>query len=174
MKLQGSIWHFGDNLGATDIVSSKYDKAGMARDWEECRKHLLEDRDPGFSAAIRPGDIVIAGHNLGRGHAHYYTAAVMGCKQAGLGAILCESVNALFQRAAIDLGFLVWPFAQITEMASSGDTVTVDLVKGHLLNLTTGAEHALAPLPTLVADIVNAGSSLNWALSRVGAEPLPA
>lgn len=169
MKLQGKVWRFGDDLGATDIVSAKYDKAGMAHDWVECGKHLMEDIAPHFAAEVRPGDIVIAGRNLGRGHAHYYTAAVMACKVAGISAILCESVNALFQRAAIDQGFLVWALHGVSGMAEAGERVDADLGRGSLHNLTRDTVHPIPVLPGLVVEIVTAGSSMDWALRRVGA-----
>lgn len=118
---------------------------------------------------IPSGDIVIAGHNLGRGHAHYYTAAVMACKEAGIAAILCEDVNALFQRAAIDQGFLIWSCPGISQMATSGDEIEVDLHQGSVINYSRNERKAIAALPKLVADIIDAGGSLDWALRRVGA-----
>ena len=169
MKLDGKAWVFGDGLGATDIVSSRYDKAGMSHDWAECRKHLMEDVDPAFSAAVAPGDIVIAGDNLGRGHAHYYTAAVMACKEAGIAALLCEGVNALFQRGAIDQGFLTWAFPGIASFATSGDRIEIDLATGRATNHGKGTTRMFAPVSPLILDIVGAGGSLDWALGRVGA-----
>lgn len=174
MKLSGKAWVFGDGLGATDIVSAKYDKAGMSHDWAECRKHLLEDIDPAFSMSVMPGDIVIAGENLGRGHAHYYTAAVMACKEAGIAALLSEGVNALFQRGAIDQGFLTWAFPGIASFAVTGDQIEIDLLSGSAVNLTSGATRQFAPVSQLILDIVAAGGSLDWALNRVGAAPVAA
>lgn len=169
MKLSGKAWVFGNGLGATDIVSARYDKAGMSHDWAECRRHLLEDVDPAFSDAVAPGDIVIAGDNLGRGHAHYYTAAVMACKEAGIAALLCEGVNALFQRGAIDQGFLTWAFPGIAGFAASGDQVEIDLASGEAVNHSSGATRRFEPVSPLILDIVRAGGSLDWALGRVGA-----
>jgi 3-isopropylmalate/(R)-2-methylmalate dehydratase small subunit len=169
MKLEGKAWVFSHSLGATDIVSARYDKAGMSHDWVECSKHLLEDVDPAFSTAVGRGDIMIAGDNLGRGHAHYYTAAVMGCKEAGISALLCESVNALFQRGAIDQGFLTWPFPGIGSFALTGDWIEIDLLSGKAINHNSGAVRQFEPVSQIILDIVNAGGSLDWALNRIGA-----
>jgi 3-isopropylmalate/(R)-2-methylmalate dehydratase small subunit len=169
MKLEGKAWVFGDSLAATDIVSAQYDKAGMSRDYAECRRHLMEDVDPAFTSAVQPGDIVIAGESLGRGHAHYYTAAVMACREAGISALLCESVNALFQRGAIDLGLLTWAFPGITSFARTGDRIEIDLATGSATNHTTGAMRQFRPVSELIMSISAAGGSLDWALERVGA-----
>lgn len=169
MKIAGKAWVFDQVVGATNIVSSDHDKAGMSRDWEECRKHLFEDVDPKFAAHVSPGDIVITGANLGRGHAHYYSTSVMSCKTAGISAILCTSINALFQRCAIDLGFLAWPLCEIVDLAVAGDYLEIDLLVGEARNVTTGKSHRFDPVPPLILDIVNAGGSLDWAMRRVGA-----
>lgn len=169
MKLEGKAWVFGDGLGATDIVSAKYDKAGMSHDWAECRKHLMEEIDPAFTGAVAPGDIVIAGDNLGRGHAHYYTASVMACKEAGIAAMLCDGVNALYQRASIDLGLLTWAFPGIGAFAKTGDMIEIDLATGKAVNHSSGATQAFAPVSQIILDIVGAGGSLDWALQRVAA-----
>ncbi|WP_242128696.1 hypothetical protein [Sphingobium sp. Sx8-8] len=167
MKIEGKAWVFGDGLGATDILSSRYDKAGMSRDWAECRKHLMEEIDPAFSVAVKPGDIVIAGDNLGRGHAHYYTAAIMACKEAGIAALLCDGVNALFQRGAIDQGFLTWAMPGISALATTGDRLAIDLATGEAANCDSGRTEQFAPVSPLILDIVAAGGSLDWALGRV-------
>lgn len=169
MKLEGKAWVFGDALGATDIVSARHDKLGMTHDWAACRKHLMEDVDPGFSEAVARGDIVLAGRNLGRGHAHYYTASVMACKEAGIAALLCDGVNALYQRASIDLGLLTWAFPGIGSFATSGDRIEIDLATGKAINHSSGATRDFEPVSQIILDIIGAGGSLDWALDRVAA-----
>lgn len=165
MKLHGKSWKFGNGLGATDLVSSDYDKLGMAHDWNGCAQHLLETVDPGFLGKMQRGDILIAGTHLGAGHAHYYMAAIMACKHAGISGILCESVNTLFQRAAIDAGYPVWPLPGISDFVNNGDEIDMDLANGMATNQTTGKVKHFAPMPELIRDILNSGNSLNWALA---------
>lgn len=168
MRIAGCSWVFGDGLTATDIVSAKYDKAGMSHDWAECRQHLLEDVDPAFSGSVEPGDILVAGKDLGRGHAHYYMAAVMACREAGIAAILCEGVNALFQRCAIDEGLLIWPLPGITAFVRTGDQLEFDPSTGLANNRSSDETAAFATVSPLIIDIVGQGGSLAWALARVG------
>ena len=170
MKLAGRVWKFSAQLGATDLVSASYDKHGMNRQWEECSKHVLEDLDPAFASLVRAGDILVAGDNLGAGHAHYYMAAVMGCKVAGLSALLAESLSGLFQRAAIDHGVPALAIPGLSSVVQSGDFLEVDLADGIARNITTGEARQFTPVSRIILDILSAGGSLNWALDRVGAD----
>lgn len=167
MKLSGRTWKFGDELGATDLVSSKYDKLGMSHKWDECAKHVLDTIDPDFVGKIQPGDLIVAGTQLGAGHAHYYMAAIMGCKHAGLGGMLAESVNTLFQRAGIDEGYPIWALPGIGTLVNDGDHLEMDLATGVATNTTTGETRQFRPVPDLIMEILNAGSALDWALTKV-------
>ena len=166
MKLKGRAWKFADGVGATDLVSADYDKLGMSHDWDGCAEHVLEKVDPGFLAKMSRGDILVTGTRLGAGHAHYYMSAIMGCKHAGLSGMLCEGVNTLFQRAAIDQGYPIWALPGISEFVDDGDMLQIDLATGEATNETTGETKQFAPVPELIRDILAAGNSLNWALTQ--------
>ncbi|WP_432013618.1 hypothetical protein [Streptomyces cucumeris] len=170
MILDGRVWKYGDDIKATDLVPPRYDKEGMQRLWDECAKHLLEDIDPAMAAAVQAGDVVVAGENLGAGHAHYYMAAIMGSSASGLKALLAESVNALFLRAAIDAGVATWSLRGISEFVETGDHLHLDLRTGLAKNLTQGTEKQFPPVGDVVLDILDAEGSRNWALRSVGAE----
>lgn len=167
MILTGAVRKFGDDLGATDLVPARYDKLGMSHQWAECAKHVLEDVAPGMAETIRPGDILVGGQGFGAGHAHYYSAAVMGCRTAGFGALLAEGIGGLFQRAAIDFGMPAWSFPGIAALVSDGDQLEIDLATGVARNLTTGAQAQFKPVSPIILDILAAGGSEGWALTRV-------
>jgi 3-isopropylmalate/(R)-2-methylmalate dehydratase small subunit len=169
MNLSGNVWKLGDDVGATDLVSPKYDKMGMRLEWEECAKHVLEESNPAFSSTVRRGDILVAGRNFGAGHAHYYMTAIMACHTCGLSALLAESVGALFLRAAIDAGVPALPFVGLSELVNSGDRLEFNLETGLARNMTTGRVKQFNPVSPIILDILTAGGSKNWALRRVGA-----
>lgn len=170
MKLTGTVWKLGDNVRATDLLSGQYDKQAMSGKYDECAKHVLEDVDPSIAEEIRQGDILVAGEGFGAGHAHYYMGAVMGSKTAGFAAFLTESMNGLFQRAAIDFGLLAWPVPGLSDLVAQGDRLEVDLEGGIATNLTSGKSMRFTPLSKVIQDIVGAGGSKQWALKRVGAD----
>ena len=166
MKLSGTVWKLPGQVGATDLVPARFDDAGVNDQWEECARHLLEDVDPSLAGALKRGDIIVAGTQLGTGHAHYYRAAIMTCKFAGVGALLSDSVKELFQRASIDQGLVAWPYPGICALVSSGDHLELDLESGHALNRTTGGTANFRPLSPIVLDILRAGGSFPLALQR--------
>lgn len=170
MKLSGKVWKLGDNVMATHLVSGKYDKQAMSKDYAECARHLLEDIDPAIAPAIQPGDIIVAGEGFGAGHAHYYMGAVMGSKTAGIAGFLTESVNGLFQRAAIDFGLLAWVVPGLAKLVEQGDRLEIDFAAGTAINATSGASMRFQPVSSVISDIIAAGGSKEWALKRVGAD----
>lgn len=169
MIIDGNVWKYGNDVGCTDIVPARHDKAGMQRDWDECSKHLLEDLDPTFAGAVQRGDVIVGGTQLGAGHAHYYMAAIMGIYTAGVSAFLADSVAALYFRAAIDAGMAAWSYPGISDFVSTGDRLHLDLRTGHAENRTTGAVKDFGPVSSIVLDILDAGGADAWALRRVGA-----
>lgn len=169
MILRGRVWTLAANVGATDLLPTRYDKQGMSRQWDECAKHVLEDARPGVADSIAHGDIVVAGTNFGAGHAHYYSAAVMGCRTAGIAAFLVDGIGGLFQRACIDFGMPAWAMPGISAFVEEGSELRIDLATGEGLNLTTGATARFNPVAPLILDILGAGGSGPWALGRVAA-----
>ena len=105
MKLSGNVWKFGDDLGVCDLLAAKYDNLGVNDQWEECATHLLEELAPDFATQARPGDIIVAGFQLGSGHAHYYRAAIMALKPAK------SRASITFDQIAMTLGDFgnIWP-----------------------------------------------------------------
>ncbi|WP_419827172.1 hypothetical protein [Sphingomonas sp.] len=169
MILTGRVWKLDRNVGATDLLPARYDKQGMSRQWQDCAKHILEDARPGLAERVRPGDIVVAGEGFGAGHAHYYSAAVMGCRTAGVAAFLVDGIGGLFQRACIDFGMPAWAMSGISTFVSEHDELSIDLATGDATNLSTGAVTRFEPVAPLILDILGAGGSEPWALRRVGA-----
>lgn len=169
MKLSGKVWKFADGIGATDIVPARYDKQGMSRQWKACAEHLFEDVAPGVADRIAPGDILVAGTGFGAGHAHYYTAAIMGSVEVGLSGYLVEGIGGLFQRGSIDFGMPACVIPGITGLVGHGDALQVDLAAGRALNASTGAALDFEPVSPLILDILAAGGSRAWAKRRVDA-----
>ena len=167
MRLVGPVWKTVHGLSATQIVPASADRAAMRRDWPECGRHLLADLDPGFAPCVRPGHMLVCDGTVGGGHAHYHAAAVMGCKAAGIGAVLGRQVSPLFLRAAIDAGLFVWAFPDVYDLVATGDVLDLDLASGRATNASTGATVTQPPVHPLVRDILTAGGCDPWARSRV-------
>jgi 3-isopropylmalate/(R)-2-methylmalate dehydratase small subunit len=108
----------------------------------------------------------VAGVNLGTGHAHYHRGAVIGCRAAGISALLGEKISGLFLRSSIDEGFPAWGIPGIHSFISDGDRLEISLEQGEAKNLTQGTEFKFKPLDKIIIDILDAGSAVQWALKR--------
>jgi 3-isopropylmalate/(R)-2-methylmalate dehydratase small subunit len=166
MKLHGRVWKLGDGIGATDLLPAAYDKAASMGKAEECGLHALEGVRPDFQANKQPGDIIVAGQNLGTGHAHYHRGAVIACRAAGVAALLGEKISGLFLRSSIDEGFPAWGIPGIHSFVNDGDQLEIDLERGEASNLTQSTQFKFPSMDKVIRDILDAGSAVQWALRR--------
>lgn len=166
MKLAGRVWKLPDNVAATDLLPAAYDRHASRGEWKECAPHVLEELRPDFSDGCQPGDIIVAGANFGAGHAHYHRGGALGCRSAGVAALLADGLNGLFMRCAIDEGYPIWPIPGISDFVADGDLIEVDLATGHARNATHGTEMTFKPCDPAILDILAAGSVMQWSVNR--------
>ena len=169
--LRGRAWVFGDNLDADwDICDLNYlrelAEKGAIPGAKELGARCLVRLDPDFPGKVRPGDFIVAGANAGCSSAcldglpidpHLYAVAALALKGAGIGAVLCESAAANFQRNAIDAGLPVVECRGITGTVGQGDELRVDMERGTVVDLTTGVQMRFPPLPTFILQMLAAG-----------------
>jgi 3-isopropylmalate/(R)-2-methylmalate dehydratase small subunit len=143
-------WVFGDNLDTDAIAPGRYMKFGI----EEIARHCLEAVSPAFAAEVRPGDVVVAGKNLGAGSSREQAPEAL--KQLGVAALIAESFAGLFYRNAINLGLpaLVCPQAR---RIRDGDQLQVDPEAGSINNLSTGEALACEAIPAFLMQIIRDG-----------------
>ena len=152
MRSRHRIWKYGDHVNTDVIFPGKYtytvqhDPAALAR-------HALEDLDPSFATAVRPGDVIVAGRNWGNGSSR--EQAVTCLSACGLRAVIAESFARIYYRNAINNGLLVLTCPGVVELARSGEELLLDLDAGELV--IAGETLRLAPLPPSVRRIVEAG-----------------
>jgi 3-isopropylmalate/(R)-2-methylmalate dehydratase small subunit len=106
-------------LAVTDIAEMGQYTFGNLPGWED------------FPQKAEPGDIIILGGNFGAGSSRQH--AVDCFRALGVQLIIAESFGAIYKRNAINSGM---PILAIPDIANSdiksGDTITVDLVRGVL------------------------------------------
>lgn len=146
-------WVFGDNLDTDAIAPGRYMKFGI----EEIARHCLEALSPSFAAEVRPGDVVVAGKNLGAGSSREQAPEAL--KHLGVAALIAESFAGLFYRNAINLGLpaVVCPRAR---RIRAGDDLRVDFENGAILNVTTGERLACEAIPAFLMQIIRDGGLL--------------
>ena len=110
-----------------------------------------------FARKARPGDVILAGKNFGAGSSRQQ--AVDCFRALGIGAILAESIGAIYKRNAINSGLPILALPGLSAVAdrfNTGDEVEVDFATGRVV--LNGKEVFQAePFSQVQMDIYQAG-----------------
>ena len=148
--MRGTAFKYGDGVNTDVIIPGKYTKT---LDRGQLAAHVMEDLDPTFKDRVRPGDFVAAGRNFGCGSSR--EQAPVALKAAGVACVVAVSFARIFYRNAINVGL---PLIECdTATINDGDTLVFTLGGEELHNETTGNTIAVAPLPAVMVDILQAG-----------------
>jgi len=145
-------WVLGDNVDTDAIAPGRYMKFGI----EEIARHCLESIAPSFAAQVRPGDVVVAGRNLGAGSSREQAPEAL--RFLGVSALIAPSFAGLFYRNCFNLGLpaVVCPEAK---RIRQGDLLEVSY-EGKIRNTTTGETYSCEPIPEHLQALVRDGGLL--------------
>ena len=138
--MTGRIFRFGDDIDTDQLAPGQYMKGGL----EALAAHCLEGVRPDFAAAVRPGDVLVAGRNFGMGSSREQAAEAL--RHLGLAGVVALSFAGIFYRNAINLGLAVLVAADLSGV-EDGDLAELDLDGGQLRLTSRGSVVALEPLP---------------------------
>ncbi|MDE1820120.1 MAG: 3-isopropylmalate dehydratase [Euryarchaeota archaeon] len=150
--IEGRVWCVGDELDTDQLIAGKY---LTIIDPAELRKHVLENVDPTFSQQAKPGDILVAGENMGCGSSREHAPAAL--KAIPLGAVVANSFARIFFRNSINLGMPTIEAPGVREIFRPGDTCRILFKEGRVVNVTTGKEVRFPPLPAHLMDLLEQG-----------------
>jgi 3-isopropylmalate/(R)-2-methylmalate dehydratase small subunit len=115
----------------------------------------MEAVDPQFAGSVEPGDVFVAGENLGVGSSR--EQAPYNLLTLGIRYVLARSFGRIFYRNALNIGLPALVCGS-TDKINQGDALEVDPIEGRVKNLTTGENLECDPLPShLVAMIEDGG-----------------
>jgi 3-isopropylmalate/(R)-2-methylmalate dehydratase small subunit len=146
----GKVWVFGDSLD-TDAM---YPGFAIRMDPPEAAKHVFYQVRPGWTDAVSPGDVVVAGKNFGIGSSRPVSALFL---ELGVAGLVAEEFNSLFLRNAINAGLPAVTLPNATTIFHDGDVGAFDLTAGTWGNTTTGASGNVPKLPDMLLDIIASG-----------------
>lgn len=150
--ISGRVWKYGDNINTDIILPGKY---LMINDPVELGKHAMEGVDEQFSQKVKRGDVIVGGRNFGSGSSREH--APLALKAAGVGAVIADSLARIFYRNAISLGLPVLECPGISGLVQEGDFIMVDVLKGEVMNSSTGLSLKTVPLPEFIISILRSG-----------------
>jgi 3-isopropylmalate/(R)-2-methylmalate dehydratase small subunit len=158
-RLSGRCYKLDHDVPHAGTVIPVWLISGRYTDPKDLVQHLFEAIDPGFHERARPGDIIVTGRNFGMGPKMNGYIAM---QALGLG-LVCESMPFLAYRAAIGCGLRVLTdCAGVTQLAETGDDVTVDFATGAFHNRTRNLQRQFSPLPGELREIVARGGNAGW------------
>jgi 3-isopropylmalate/(R)-2-methylmalate dehydratase small subunit len=155
--IEGRAWKYGDNID-TDVLAPIGSYAGttdaeLAAGAPQCLRAL----DPEFAKNVRPGDIFVAGANLGIGSSR--EAAPLFLKLLGIRAVLAKNFARIFYRNCLNIGLPALACAEADSIAK-GDILSIDPVAGTAVNRTRGRTLACEPIPEHLMVMLNDGGLL--------------
>lgn len=161
---QGRARVVGDDINSDYIIASRRKRDTI--DESALVRYLLEGVDPAFAASIRPNDILVAGRNFGCGSAMEVAATLI--LAAGIRVVLAASFARSFYRNAVNNGLV--PIGCDTAAIHDGDSISIVplLDSVEIVNQTRARAITGTRLPSIMADILNAGGLVEYIRSNRG------
>lgn len=156
---QHRVWRVGADIDTDQLAPGAYMKFGI----EEIARHCLQGVRPEFAAAVRPGDVLVAGRNFGIGSSREQAAAAL--VHLGVQAVIAPSFNGLYFRNAFNVGLLLVTCERADEIGE-GERVSLDLAARQVLR-AGGEALPCAEVPGFLLDMVRAGGLMNLLKSRL-------
>jgi 3-isopropylmalate/(R)-2-methylmalate dehydratase small subunit len=147
---KGNIWKFGDCIDSGNV------------------KGVMAGIDPEFHKKVRPGDIIVAGINFGMGSSA--EDAPRSLRDAGIAAIVAESISNIYLRTLINLGLPAIECPGISTSVKEGDELEVDLESGRVRNLTTGSSREFSPFSDHAIAILEKGGLIPYLKSSFASQ----
>lgn len=161
--IQGRVLKYGDNIN-TDIISPpQYMELSIA----EAAKYAMSAVDPQFSTKVQPGDIFVAGANLGSGSSRETSPLTL--KYLGIGAIVAKFCARIFYRNAINLGIPVIECSE-TDKIDDLSIIRIDMTKGQIFNETTKEIYKCSTIPPHIAELIATGGLVPYLKEQLGKE----
>ena len=160
MKFKGKIWKLGDNIDTDIILPTQWLTLG---DMDKVKMYAFEPLRPELAAAIRPGDIIVAGKNFGCGSSREMAPEALA--RLGVRCIVAKSFARIFFRNAINNGLLLIE-CDLADAVTEGDVIEVEV--NHCIR-AGGREFPIPKIAENVFRIVEAGGLVKYmqALNRV-------
>jgi 3-isopropylmalate/(R)-2-methylmalate dehydratase small subunit len=161
LTMSSVVLRLGDNVSTDAIYPGRFMATVLPA---ETPQFAFAD-DTAFNARlkagqIRPGSIIVAGHNFGCGSSREQAAS---CLKGPALIVIAKDFARIFLQNAVNLGLrtIVCP----TIDAREGDDL--ELGDAEVFNRTTGTHHATLPLPPARQAIVDAGGLIPYARTLI-------
>ena len=153
LVVRGRIWKFGDSIDNGNIDG------------------IMEGIDPEFKNKVAPGDILVAGKFFGMGASDEH--APRSLKQAGIAAIVAESISNIYQRTLVNIGLPAMECPGISRWVEQGEEIEIDFISGRIRNLRTGEIRSGDKLPEIALRILQQGGLIPYLKGQFASQGTP-
>ena len=143
----GRVWKFGDCIDSGNI------------------KGVMAGLDPEFHLKVKPGDLIVAGINFGMGSSA--EDAPRSLRDAGIAAVLAESISNIYLRTLINLGLPAIECPGISTLVQQGEHIEVDLESGSIRNVGNGTARRFPPFSDHALAILDKGGLIPYLKSSL-------
>ena len=162
MKFQGRVWKFGDNIDTDIIIPARF---LIGSDREELARHCFADFRPDFIKKVQKGDILVAGKNFGSGSSREH--APLAIKEAGISVVVAKSFARIFYRNAFNIALPILECEEAVDGSHEGDHLLLDLIRGEIMNNSSGKKFLARPIPDFMGEIIQAGGLVEYIKKQV-------
>ena len=161
MKLEGTVFKYGDNVDTDVIIPARYLNSSDPR---ELAAHCMEDIDKEFTSKVKCGDIIVAEKNFGCGSSREH--APIAIKAAGVSIVIAETFARIFYRNSINIGLPIMECPDAVKEIRAGDRIEVDLDSGTVTDVTLGKSWKGQAFPPFMQNIITAGGLIPYINSK--------
>lgn len=163
-RFTGRAWVFGDDINTDLLAPGAYMKYGI----EALARHCMEHVDPGFAAAVRPGDLVFGGRNFGAGSSREQAVEVL--RHLGVAAVVAPSFAGLFYRNGFNLGLPLFTCPSLPRIAA-GQRTGCDLARAQVF-VEGLAPLQCEPIPPHLVEMIHDGGLVPHLARKIAAGQL--
>ena len=161
MKLEGTVFKYGDNVDTDVIIPARYLNSSDPR---ELAAHCMEDIDKEFTSKVKCGDIIVAEKNFGCGSSREH--APIAIKAAGVSIVIAETFARIFYRNSINIGLPIMECPDAVKEIRAGDRVEGALDSGTVTEVTLGKSWKGQAFPPFMQKIITAGGLIPYINSK--------
>ncbi|MFH1516182.1 MAG: hypothetical protein ABIG42_12075 [bacterium] len=135
---------------------------------DEFKEHCFDALDKKIRTKIAHNDIIVAGKDFAKGESGEESALAL--RGLGVSCVIAVSVNRIFLRNAINLGFPVVILPAALDMIEQGDILEVDPFEAIVRNVSKGLVAKGEILPKTFLRILKAGDIVNYINRKISNE----
>lgn len=156
---KGRAWVFGDNIN-TDIISPpQYMELSIEKAAPYCMSAVRAE----FAGNVLPGDILVAGNNLGSGSSRETSPLTL--KYLGIRIIVAKSYARIFYRNCMNLGIFALCCKE-AEKIEDGEKLEIYPSEGKIVCSQRNIEIQCDSIPENLLNLVEVGGLLPYLASK--------